>query len=141
MESVLLVIHLIVAVGIIAVILLQPAESGGFLGSSGTMSNLMAPRRGADTITRLTTILACCFFATSLTLAIVASHKDGPKSIMDIDSGKAPVEKTDAGKKSKMPEAPITAETDAKPAANDNAERPLDALLKPVEKPAPEKKK
>jgi len=141
MESVLLVIHLIVAVGIIAAILLQPAESGGFLGSSGTMSNLMAPRRGADVMTRLTTILACCFFATSLTLAIVASHKDGPKSIMDIESGKTTVEKTDAGKP-KMPEAPITAETDKKkPAANDDAERPLDALLKPVEKPAPEKKK
>ena len=139
MESVLLVIHLIVAVGIISVILLQPAESGGFLGSSGTMSNLMAPRRGADAITRLTTILACCFFATSLTLAIVASHKEGPKSIMDIDSGKAPVEKSET--KSRMPTAPITADADKKPAANDVAERPMDALLKPVEKPAPEKKK
>jgi preprotein translocase subunit SecG len=139
MESVLLVVHLIIAVGIIAVILLQPAESGGFLGSSGTMSNLMAPRRGADAITRLTTILACCFFATSLTLAIVASHKDGPKSIMDLDSGKAAIEKSET--KSKMPEAPITADTDKKPAANDNAERPMDALLKPVDKPAPEKKK
>jgi preprotein translocase subunit SecG len=138
MESILLVIHLIVAVGIISVILLQPAESGGFLGSSGTMSNLMAPRRGADAITRLTTILACCFFATSLTLAIVASHKDGPKSIMDIDNGKAPVEKSGAAI---TPQAPITSDTDTKP-ANENTERPMDELLKPVEKkPAPEKKK
>lgn len=135
MESVLLVVHLIVAVGIISVILLQPAESGGFLGSSGTMSNLMAPRRGADAITRLTTILACCFFATSLTLAIFASHKDGPKSIMDIESGKAPVEKTEAVKTNKMPEAPITSEADKKKPANDAAE------IKPAEQPAPEKKK
>lgn len=85
MEAVILVIHLIVALSIIAVVLVQPAEAGGFLGSgSGNMSNMMAPRRSADVLTRLTAILAGVFFMTSLTLAIMAEHGgSGKKSIID----------------------------------------------------------
>jgi len=83
MEAVILVIHLIVALGIIAVVLVQPSEAGGFLGT-GSMSNLMAPRRGADALTRITTILAGCFFLTSLSLAIIAEHRGPSKSILDV---------------------------------------------------------
>ena len=84
MESVILVIHLIVALGIIAVVLVQPSEAGGFLGSGGSMSNMMAPRRKGDVLTRLTTILAGIFFLTSLSLAIIAEHRGPAKSILDI---------------------------------------------------------
>lgn len=83
MEAVVLVIHLIVAVAIIAIILIQPAESGGFLGSSGSMSNMMAPRRGGDVLSRATTILAGCFFTTSLILAVMAGHHPAQQSILD----------------------------------------------------------
>jgi preprotein translocase subunit SecG len=86
MEAVILVIHLIVAVGLIIIILIQPSEAGGFMGT-GSMSNLMAPRRGADVMTRTTTILAGCFFATSLLLAIVANHHPKARSILDVDAG------------------------------------------------------
>ena len=93
MEAVILVIHLIVALGIIAAVLVQPAEAGGFLGSGG--GNAMTPRRSADTMTRLTTILAGTFFATSLLLAILASRAPAEKSILDIAGEAAPaVEKT-----------------------------------------------
>jgi preprotein translocase subunit SecG len=84
MQEVLLVIHLIVAIGIIATVLLQPSESGGFMGNSGSMSNLMAPRRTADALTRLTTILAGCFFCTSLLLAITASSSPQPQGLLDM---------------------------------------------------------
>jgi preprotein translocase subunit SecG len=83
MESVILVIHLIVAIAIIIVIMLQPSESGGFMGSSGSMSNMMAPRRTADIMTRITTILAGCFFLTSLSLGVIAGHRAPQKSIID----------------------------------------------------------
>jgi preprotein translocase subunit SecG len=86
MEAVILVIHLIVAVSLIIVILVQPSEAGGFMGT-GSMSNLMAPRRGADVMTKTTTILAGCFFATSLFLAIAANHHPTSKSILDVDAG------------------------------------------------------
>lgn len=81
--EVVLVIHLIVALAIIAIVLVQPSEAGGFLGSSGSMSNLMAPRRTADVLTRATTILAGTFFLTSLLLAILAEHRGPAKSILD----------------------------------------------------------
>ena len=86
MESVLLVIHLIVAVAIIAVVLLQPSEAGGFMGNSGSMSNLMMQRRSGDVLTRLTTILAGVFFMTSLLLAILAGGhgKTAQTSILDV---------------------------------------------------------
>jgi len=83
MMSVVLVIHLIVALSIIAVVLIQPSEAGGFLGSSGSMSNMMAPRRKGDVLTRITTILAGIFFLTSLSLAIMAGHHGAAKSILD----------------------------------------------------------
>lgn len=92
MEAVLLVIHLIIALGIIVLVLVQPAESGGFLGSGGSMSNMMAPRRKGDVLTRMTGILATCFFVTSLLLAIIASHRPvANDSILDADGVAAPV--------------------------------------------------
>lgn len=92
MEAVLLVIHLIIALGIIVLVLVQPAESGGFLGSGGSMSNMMAPRRKGDVLTRMTGILATCFFVTSLLLAIIASHRPVQhNSILDADDAAAPV--------------------------------------------------
>ena len=90
MAAVLLVIHLIVAVAIIITILIQPSEAGGFMGNSGSMSNMMAPRRGADVLTRMTTILAGLFFLTSLLLAISANQHPRAKSILDVDTGDKP---------------------------------------------------
>lgn len=100
MESVLLVIHLIVAMGIIVLVLIQPSEAGGFLGSSGSMSNLMMPRRSADVLSRTTTILAICFFATSLGLAIMAQNRPEQKSILDVaaESQATATAPADAGK-------------------------------------------
>ena len=114
MESVILVIHLIVALGIIAVVLVQPSEAGGFLGSGGSMSNMMAPRRKGDVLTRLTWILSGIFLVTSLSLAIIAEHRGPAKSILDIptDTSSA-AQKTapavDAKDKSLKSVAPVTA--------------------------------
>lgn len=83
MEAVLLVIHLIIALAIICFVLLQPSESGGFLGNSGSMSNMMSQRRSGDPMSHATTILAGCFFLTSLLLAIYAGNRPAEKSILD----------------------------------------------------------
>lgn len=123
MEAVVLVIHLIVALAIIGVVLLQPSESGGFLGNSGSMSNLGAPRRTGDVLTRLTAVLAGIFFITSLMLAIIAEQRAPDKSILDAVSDetpavtkteKAPAAALDAPKKSaetpkkEKPQAPVS---------------------------------
>lgn len=114
MEAVLLVIHLIVAVGIIIVVLIQPSEAGGFLGSGGgSMSNMMMPRRSADLLTRVTTILAGCFFLTSLFLAILAGHKPKAASILEHVETPPAAEKVEKApapeeKKTGTPKAPIS---------------------------------
>ena len=115
MEPVLLVIHLMLALGIIGVVLLQPSESGGFMGNSGSMSNLGAPRRSADALTRTTAILAGCFFCTSLVLAIAAGNTGQPKSILDLA--------TDTSAAAVTAPAPATAAAESKkPAAKKPAE-------------------
>ncbi len=113
MEEVVLVIHLIVALGIIGVVLMQPSEAGGFLGNSGSMSNMMGPRRSGDFLTRLTSILAGCFFLTSLFLAIMAGQRPAEKSILDVVTDQPPaavkIEKAAVPEpKKEKPAAPIS---------------------------------
>lgn len=138
MEAVLLVVHLIVALGIIAVVLLQPSEAGGFLGSSGSMSNMMAPRRGGDVLTRVTTVLAGCFFMTSLLLAIIASHKPSHKSIVDLATGNTPPTAAAMEKKAASPTAePAKAEEGAATAPVAKTEEKPKASKKPETPKAP----
>ena len=85
MLNVLLVIHLLIAIGLVGVILLQRSE-GGALGIGGG-GGLMTGRAAGNLLTRTTAILATGFFLTSLGLALIANARSQPASIMD----KAPV--------------------------------------------------
>jgi preprotein translocase subunit SecG len=77
MESVVLVIHLILALAIIALVLLQRSEGGGLGigGGSGGLGGLASARGTANALTKMTGICAAGFFITSLTLGVIASHK------------------------------------------------------------------
>jgi preprotein translocase subunit SecG len=85
MESVILVIHLIVALAIILLVLLQRSEGGGLGigGGSGGLGNLATAHGTANMLTRATAIAAACFFMTSLFLGILASKGDGTQSVLD----------------------------------------------------------
>lgn len=113
MEAVILVIHLIVAVGIIITILLQPSEAGGFVGNAGSMSN-MGQRRSGNPLTRATTILAGIFFLTSIILAITAGRHPVQQGILDIADQKPGIEKA---VEAIIPDVPIGS-SDKKPAVN-----------------------
>jgi len=128
MEAVLLVIHLIVAIGIVAVILVQPSESGGFMGSTGAMSNLMMQRRSGDALTKATTILAALFFLTSLALAVVAGNRPVAKSILDVETEPAKKAERAIDTAPDAPVAGVEKKTETAPA-------PV-----PVEEPKPTKK-
>lgn len=72
MVTVLLVIHLIIAISLVAVVLLQHSEGGALGiggGSGGGMSGFLTGRSTANLLTRTTAILAAIFIVTSLTLA------------------------------------------------------------------------
>ena len=85
MQTVLLVIHLLIAVGLVGAILIQRSEGGalGMGGGGGSGGGFMTGRAAADLLTRTTAILATGFFLTSLALAILASQKGESKSILD----------------------------------------------------------
>ena len=82
METVVIVIHLIVVVALVGVVLLQRSEGGG-LGIGGG-SGFMTARGASSALTRATAILAAVFFATSLTLSIIARYGERPTDILDL---------------------------------------------------------
>ena len=84
MTAVLIVIHLILAIAMIGIILLQQSEGGlGGLGGGSGMSGFMTGRATANMLTRVTAALAGLFFLTSLSLAVLAEHGRKPASILD----------------------------------------------------------
>lgn len=84
METVVLVIHLLIAVSLVGVILIQKSEGGGLgIGGGGGMGGMMTARSTANLLTRTTAILAGCFMLTSVTLAIMAGRHNAPVSIID----------------------------------------------------------
>lgn len=75
--SVLVVVHLLAAVGVIGLVLLQHgkgADMGAAFGS-GASGSLFGATGSANFLSRFTAILATVFFATSLALAFVAANK------------------------------------------------------------------
>ncbi len=85
MESIILIIHLFLALAIIGLVLLQRSEGGGLVGGGGGgMGGLASPKGTANVLTRATGICAGLFFCTSLVLAIMAgSHRSTNSSILD----------------------------------------------------------
>ena len=80
MSTVLLSIHIMVAVALVGVILLQRSE-GGALGIGGG-GGFMTGRSAGNALTKTTAILAASFFATSLALSLLASQHGTAPSIL-----------------------------------------------------------
>jgi preprotein translocase subunit SecG len=88
-ESILLVVHVIVAIGICVLVLLQHgkgADMGAAFGS-GTSGSLFGASGSANFLSRSTSVLATVFFASSLGLTYLGSQRSVPvgveRSIMD----------------------------------------------------------
>ena len=86
MQTVIIVIHLMVVVALIGTVLLQRSE-GGALGQGGG-GGFMTGRGQANALTRATAILAALFFATSISLTVLANWNRAPRSILQ--DGSAP---------------------------------------------------
>ena len=84
MENIVLLIHIILAIVLIIVILIQRAE-GGALGIGGG-SDGMTPRGTGDALTRITAVIATLFIITSITLAIISMRSsDNSIKFDDLD--------------------------------------------------------
>lgn len=89
MENIILVVHLILAICLIGVVLLQRSEGGGLgLGGGG---GVMSGRQAATALGKLTWAFAIAFLATSITLTIIAAQNSAGSSVLDrIGGGTAP---------------------------------------------------
>ena len=84
MTKVILVIHVILAISMIGVVLLQRSEGGALgIGGGGGGGGLLSGRSQANLLTRATAVLAGLFMLTSLTLTMMAGNSGEQRSIVD----------------------------------------------------------
>ena len=90
METIAVVLHVLFAVTIVGLVLLQRSEGGGLGmggggggGGGGGMGGFMSARGTANMLTRATAIVATLFFLSSLGLTIIMSQRTTPTSIVD----------------------------------------------------------
>lgn len=82
MQTVVLVVHLILALLLILIVLLQRSEGGG-LGMGGGGGGAMTGRAAANALTKATWVLAIGFLITSLSLTIIAAQKAQTDSVLE----------------------------------------------------------
>jgi preprotein translocase subunit SecG len=81
MENVILVVHLILALSLIGIVLLQRSEGGGLgIGGGGGAAT---GRATMSPMAIITWVLAVGFIATSITLTIVAAQNSAGSSVLD----------------------------------------------------------
>ena len=89
MQAVLLIVHVIIAIALIVLILLQHgkgADAGAAFGS-GASSTVFGARGSASFLSRVTAGLAAGFFVTSLLLGYSATRSSAPSSVVERVSG------------------------------------------------------
>lgn len=80
MENVVLIIHLLLALSLIGVVLLQRSEGGGLgMGGGGAMTG----RAAATALGKVTWGLAIAFICTSIALTVIAAQNSAGSSVID----------------------------------------------------------
>jgi preprotein translocase subunit SecG len=108
MENVLLIIHLLLALGLILAVLLQRSEGGG-LGMGGGAGGTSG-RSPATAMGKLTWLLGIAFIITSVSLTIIVARNTAGASVID-----------------RLSDAPVTA-----PASGDSTVPSGESLLPPT---------
>jgi len=113
LETLIWIVHVMTALAIIGLVLLQHgkgADAGAAFGS-GASGSLFGASGSANFLSRTTAVLAAVFFLTSLGLTYFSSHKSENKGVMELRK-EVPVsaEKVPAG----QPPAAPAAEGDSK---------------------------
>jgi preprotein translocase subunit SecG len=123
MATVLLIVHLLIAAGLVGVVLLQKSEGGALgMGSGGGGGGFMTGRGTANFLTRVTAGLAAAFFTTSILLTIISGRGgEAGRSLLDGPAA------TPAGQTAPAPDAtPAPAAPDTAPSATPPAQAPSD---------------
>lgn len=122
MESIVLVIHVLLAIGLITLVLLQHgkgADAGAAFGS-GASGTVFGASGSGSFLTKLTTWTAIAFFATSLGLAYISANTGTVSSVFDVVAEEQPAVEApalgDAPVVEEPVEAPVADEPPAAPA-------------------------
>lgn len=83
MENVVLTVHLILAVCLCAVVLMQRSEGGGLGIGGGGGGGAMSGRGAATALSKLTWLIATGFLITSLTLTVLAARDTRNDSVIE----------------------------------------------------------
>jgi preprotein translocase subunit SecG len=84
-DIILLVVHVVLALGIITLVLLQKgagASAGAVLGGGGGAGSVFGASGSSNFLSKTTAILATEFFIYSMVLAYMASHRDAPSPVI-----------------------------------------------------------
>ena len=95
-HNILMVIHVLLAIGMVGLILLQQgkgADAGAAFGS-GASSTVFGARGSSSFLSRTTAILAALFFVTSLSLAYLANQSTKPSSVVEQKQEQTPAPAT-----------------------------------------------
>jgi len=93
MYGLLLALHVLICIGLIAVVLLQSGKGGGLAGGAfgGTAQTVFGGRGATDFMTRATMVLGGAFFVTSLVLALLSSNPGSAgRSLIQEQARRAP---------------------------------------------------
>ena len=123
MQTILTVIHLLLAIGLIGLVLLQHgkgADAGAAFGS-GASATVFGARGSGSFLSRSTAILATLFFLTSIGLAYYAAQVGEPAGLMDDVKTEAPVSVPAFGESDATGQAPVRRDSDL-PALPDDVE-------------------
>ncbi len=85
METILVIVHLFLAIGLVALILIQHgkgADMGAAFGS-GASASVFGSRGASNFLSRSTAVLATAFFVTSLALAYFAMQGNEQETLME----------------------------------------------------------
>ncbi len=109
MELIVIAVHVLVALGIIGLVLVQQgkgAEMGASFGSGGSQT-LFGSQGSGNFLSHSTAILVAVFFATSIGLSLIAKHRTS----VDVDAGVPSAEviqSHNASVAAEKPAAPVT---------------------------------
>jgi len=109
MEQIILIVHLLVALAIIGLIMLQQGK-GADMGASfgaGASQTLFGSDGSGNILTRATAYLVVAFFATSFGLAVIANNISAPSTDLDFELPEAAVEQAPVDA---LAEDPITSD-------------------------------
>jgi len=134
MQSIALVFHVALAIGVIGLVLIQHgkgADAGAAFGS-GASATVFGAKGSASFLTRLTTILAALFFLTSLFLFYLAANRDSTvRSVTDV--GGSAVAAPAADDLPQTPDVSSGGESDVPAAPSSTGSAQEDDLPKPAE--------